>query len=179
MFKRIKQKEEYKDEWLTLYQDEIEFPDGSTGTYAWVNRKNGVGIVVVTTDNKILLNYEYRYVIDQYSWEVPGGGIDEGETPEQAAIRELYEETGITVEKLEEIGVFYPLNSFNTESVTLFYTQIPSTTVTTKKSESSELVVEQKFVSFTEALSMIDTGEINDALTANIIQVVIRKLQKA
>jgi ADP-ribose pyrophosphatase len=178
MFKRVKRTEVYKDEWVAFYQDEIELPDGTKGTYALVNRKNGVGIVVVTTDNRILLNKEYRYVINDYSWEIPGGGIDEEETPEQAAVRELYEETGISVESLEKIGVFYPLNSFNTETVIIFSTRIEPSVPTTSKSELSEHVAEQRYVSFAEALAMIDNGEINDVLTANALQMVIRKLQK-
>lgn len=52
MFKRLKQKKIYQDQWHTLFLDEIVFPDSSTGTYTWVNRKNGVGVVVVTPDKK-------------------------------------------------------------------------------------------------------------------------------
>ena len=177
MFKRIGQKELYKDKWLALYQDQIQFPDGSTGTYAWVNRKNGVVIAVVTTDNRILLNKEYRYVIEKYNWELPGGGIDEGETPERAAKRELYEETGIHADTLEEVGGFYPLHSFNTEHITVFYTKIEPTSLSTAQTESGEYVGEQRYVPFSEALGMIDSGEIIDAFTANVIQIVIRRLQ--
>jgi ADP-ribose pyrophosphatase len=178
MFKLVKRKELHKDKWLTFYQDEILLPDGSKGTYSWVDRKNGVGIVVVTTDNKILLNNEYRYVIKGFSWEIPGGGIDEGETPEDAAKRELYEETGLKAKKLKKLGVFYPLNSFNNESVTIFYGIFHPKLATTDRNESSEHVSEQKYVTFNEAIKMIEKGEINDALSANALQMVIRRLQK-
>lgn len=177
MFKKINQKSIYKDAWVELFQDEIEFPDGSKGTYAWVNRKNGVGIIVVATDKKILLHREYRYVIDDYSWEVQGGGIDEGETPEQAAVRELQEEAGISVNpnSLQKLGTFYPLHSFNTESVVLFMAVIDSTELGEQQTESAELIDQQEFVSFDEALEMIDSGKVNDAGTANAIQMAIRK----
>ncbi len=179
MFKRISRKEVYKDKWLTFYQDEIEFPNGERSTYALTDRKDGVGIAVVTTDKRILLNKEYRYVIDTYSWEIPGGGIDEGETEEEAAKRELYEETGIQVNKIERLNLFYPLNSFNSESVTVFFTVIEPTSITTAKTETDEQVSEQRYVTFTNALDMIDRGEINDAMTANVIQIIVRKFRSS
>jgi ADP-ribose pyrophosphatase len=180
MFKKLKQAEVYSDPWLKFYQDEIEFPDGSKGTYAWAQRKNGVGIAVVTKGQKILLHKEYRYIIKDYSWEIPGGGIDEGESPEVAAARELKEETGISVEpsQLTFIARFFPLNSFNTEEVTLFLVEVNTDEVTTRGIEASEHLEEQKFVSFDEALAMVDDGTINDAMTANAIQMVIRRFKK-
>lgn len=175
MFKRLKQQKLYQDQWHVMYQDDIEFPDGERGKYTWVNRKNGVSIVVLTPDDKILLSKEYRYVIDDFSWEIPGGGIDSGETPEEAAIRELEEETGLQVTQLEKLGMFYPLSSFNTESITVFYTTIQPKSVTTEKTESGEEIGEQRYISFAKALEMIDTGEITDALTAAAVQMIIRK----
>ncbi|HYD35394.1 MAG TPA: NUDIX hydrolase [Vitreimonas sp.] len=178
MFKKITQKSIYKDAWVELFQDEIGFPDGSSGTYAWVNRKNGVGVVVTTSDQKILVHKEYRYVIKADSWEVQGGGIDDGETPEQAAVRELKEEAGIQIntDQLQKLGVFYPLHSFNTESVTLFMVVINPTQTNTDGTETSEDISEQRYVTFDEALKMIDDGKINDAFTAHAIQMTVRKI---
>ena len=101
MIKKVNSKSVYEDKWLKFFQDEIKFPDGSSGTYAWADRKSGVGIVVITKDKKVLLHREYRYPIKDYSWEIQGGGIDDGETVEQAAVRELEEETGIQMNESE------------------------------------------------------------------------------
>jgi mutator protein MutT len=177
MFKRRSQKSIYRDAWLELFQDEIEFPDGSVGTYAWVNRKNGVGVVVVTPNKKILLHREYRYVINDYSWEVQGGGIDAGETPEQAAVREIREEAGIVISEgqLQKLGIIYPLHSFNTESVTLFMVLIEETVATSEGSEVGEVVEKPQFFSFEEVLAMVDSGKINDAVTSHLVQMAVRK----
>jgi ADP-ribose pyrophosphatase len=178
MFKTLRQHPIYQDAWLEFFQDEIEFPDGSHGTYAWAKRKNGVGIVVVTTDKKILLHREYRYVIKDYSLEIQGGGIDEGETPLQAAVRELKEESGIEVqpESVQSLGAFYPLNSFNTELVTLFMVEVDKAEVSEKLREQSEAIDNLTFFTFDEVLAMIDDGRINDASTANVLQMAIRKI---
>jgi 8-oxo-dGTP pyrophosphatase MutT (NUDIX family) len=176
--KLIKRNKIYEDEWLTFYKDDVEFPDGSKGTYSWVDRKNGVGIVVLTKDQKVLLNKEYRYVIDDYSWEIPGGGIDEGENAHDAAKRELYEETGIKATEFKKLGLFYPLNSFNTETITVFTTHVEQKPVTASKTEVSEEMDEQKFISFPKVLEMIDRGEITDSITANVLQIVIRNSKK-
>lgn len=177
MFKKLKENKIYQDAWLEFFQDEIEFPDGSKGTYAWAKRKNGVGIVVITTSKEILLHHEYRYVIDDYSWEVQGGGIDLGETPVETAVRELKEEAGITIQKefLTSLGEFFPIHSFNKEKVSLFMVTIDKTEIQETNIEVSESIDNHKFVSFTDALKMIDSGEITDAMTANAIQIAIRK----
>jgi 8-oxo-dGTP pyrophosphatase MutT (NUDIX family) len=175
MFKLLKRNTIYKDKWLTFYQDEIELPDGSHSTYAWVDRQDGVRIAVVTPDRKILLNKEYRYVIDAYSWELPGGGIDEGEALEDAAKRELFEETGIRVDNVEKLGEFYALHSFNNEKTTLFMAEVEQSEVNKSGIESSEHFDDQRFFTFKEVEDMIDNGLINAENTANAAQIVMRR----
>lgn len=69
-----------------------------------MNKKNyrkGVGVVVVNESGQFFLGKR----IGAHAWQFPQGGIDEGETPEQALYRELYEETGIKKEKVEILSV--------------------------------------------------------------------------
>lgn len=180
MLKKIKEKKIYQDNWLEFYQDEVQLPDGSSGTYAYARRKNGVAVVVVSKNKKILLQKEHRYVINQFSWEIQGGGIDDGESVGEAAVRELKEEAGIVVdvESLISLGSFYPLNSFNTEKVTSFMLMVNDEAIQKNTLEASEDVAERKFFSFDAVCAMIDSGEINDALTANAVQIALRKFEK-
>ncbi|KAL1301634.1 hypothetical protein AAFC00_005858 [Neodothiora populina] len=74
-----------------------------------MNLVDGVGIVAIlqkASGPEILLQKQYRAPIDRVSIEVPAGLIDQGETPEQTAIRELKEETGFIGEVIKgHLGV--------------------------------------------------------------------------
>jgi 8-oxo-dGTP pyrophosphatase MutT (NUDIX family) len=179
MLKTIKSEQIYKDSWREFFKDDIEFPDGSKGTYAFGKRQNGVGLIVITPDQKLLLRREYRYPIKQWSWEMPGGGIDAGETATAAAMRELEEETGISIETndLVEIGAFYPLHSLSTENGTLFAVIVEETDLTTVNSEKTDITEELRFVPFEEVHEMLEDGRITDAATGNAVQIGMRKYE--
>ena len=57
-------------------------------------RSAAVGVVAVDDDGRLLLVGQHRYPLDEYSWEIPEGGADEGEPLVDGARRELREETG-------------------------------------------------------------------------------------
>jgi ADP-ribose pyrophosphatase len=179
MLKKISEKLIYSDSWLDFYQDKIELPNGEKGTYAYAKRQNGVGVVVVSKKGKILLHKEHRYVINDYSWEIQGGGIEKWEGPTEAAVRELKEEAGIKVDEksLFNLGAFYPLNSFNTELVTIYMVIVDSEELGENETEAGEDLEKRQFFSFDEIFRMIENGEISDLITANAIQLAVRKFE--
>ena len=59
-----------------------------------VEYKERAGLVVVR-EGQVLMVQQYRLIIDGLSWEIPGGAVDDDETPAEAALRECFEETGI------------------------------------------------------------------------------------
>src|SRR5690606_26777075 len=59
-----------------------------------INTRDWVNVVALTTDLQLVLVNQFRYGINQLSWEIPGGIIDSGEDPLAAGLRELREETG-------------------------------------------------------------------------------------
>lgn len=175
MIKKISEIKIYSDPWVTIYLNQHQHPDGSVNPYVWVKRKNGVGIAAFTKDQKILLNKEFRHVINKSTWEIPGGGTESGEDLQESARRELFEETGIKADKFEKMGEFYPINSFNTETITLFSALIEETPPSKAGLESDEEFKDQKFFPLTTALQMIDSGEITDACTALAIHLLFHK----
>jgi 8-oxo-dGTP pyrophosphatase MutT (NUDIX family) len=73
----------------------IEAPD-------WIN------VIPLTEDRRVLMVRQYRFGIEDFTLEIPGGMCDAGEAPEQAARRELREETGYEAGELVELGWVHP-----------------------------------------------------------------------
>ncbi|MBP9699751.1 NUDIX hydrolase [Candidatus Woesebacteria bacterium] len=90
---------------ITLLEDEIELPNGSHTKYLkFQNKGDGSDIIAIRDDGKILLVKEYNHPVEKELWQFPGGFIDNGETHEQAAIRELIEEGGYLADTWETLG---------------------------------------------------------------------------
>ena len=79
--------------------------------------------VVAVRNDTILLVRQYRLLINGLSYEIPGGRIDENETPEQAAIRECLEETGIVCSNLKSLIDYLPSLDIWKNHTYVFYTE--------------------------------------------------------
>ena len=78
-------------------RDEVVRPDGTDAVYGVVRyRDRALGTVPVADDGRILLVGQFRYSFDEYSWEIPEGGVPPAEDRLAGAKRELVEETGFT-----------------------------------------------------------------------------------
>ena len=96
---------------MILAEDEVELPDGKRSLYLrQVYRGKGGVIIICQNGGKVLIQREYSYPVDDILYQFPGGKIEEGETPEQAAQRELAEESNILAEDFQQIGWFYADN---------------------------------------------------------------------
>ena len=106
--------------WYRVRQDTILTPDGSPGEYNVIEKMDAVWIVPVTTEGQIALVYQYRYTIDAWGWEVPAGSLEAGQTAEEAARLELWQEVGGVAERLEYVGRFYLANGICDEAGHIF-----------------------------------------------------------
>ncbi len=95
--------------WFSMRKVGIDVAPGERRDFYSIHYpRPAVGIVAIQ-DEKVLLIRHYRYPIDKVVWAIPSGGVDEGEDPAVAALRELREETGWQAQRVEEIIRFNPL----------------------------------------------------------------------
>jgi ADP-ribose pyrophosphatase len=73
-----------------------------------IESRNWVNIIPLTNDHQVVMIRQYRHGSREVTLEIPGGLVDPGDTPEEAAFRELLEETGYHAEKVVKIGVSNP-----------------------------------------------------------------------
>lgn len=96
------------DRFVHLYEDKIKLPTGEVIDYTINRSGGGAAILLAPNPTSFLLAYQYRYPIDNWIYDLPGGGIKKGESPEEAAIRECIEETGYRPLRLKKLIEYYP-----------------------------------------------------------------------
>jgi 8-oxo-dGTP pyrophosphatase MutT (NUDIX family) len=91
--------------WLEIDEIDVRMPGcDRVETYHGVRHADAVCVLAMTPAGQFLLVRQYRPVIDAWSWELPAGAVDDGETPAKAGARELNEETGFRVEHMIPLG---------------------------------------------------------------------------
>ncbi len=98
----------FANRWIQVDVDTLELPDGRIYDYTVIRRhQHGAAVFAFNQAGQVLLEQEYRYPVDEIIWQMPGGLIDPGETPLQAAQRELAEETGHVADNWRLLGSFW------------------------------------------------------------------------
>jgi 8-oxo-dGTP pyrophosphatase MutT (NUDIX family) len=158
----------YENPWLTVWHDEVTRPDGSPGIYGVVHFRNAAsGIVALDDEDRILLVGQHRYTLDEYSWEIPEGGVPPGEDPVEGARRELREETGVEAAEWSELAR-YDLSNSVTDERGLLFLATGLTQDAADPDPTEDLAV--RWVPFAEALAMTIDGRITDAISMIGIQ---------
>jgi 8-oxo-dGTP pyrophosphatase MutT (NUDIX family) len=101
----------YDSSWISLDLVDVELPDGQRFEQHVVRMARPVaGAAIVDETDRVLLMWRHRHITDTWGWEIPTGRVEEGETPEQAATREVEEETGWRPGPLRLIVASQPSN---------------------------------------------------------------------
>ena len=155
--------EPYSNPWIRITHREVTNPSGGAGIYGVVHFKNvAIGIVPLDSEGYTWLVGQYRYTLEQYSWEIPEGGGPQGTSPLESAQRELLEETGITALRWTPLVEFHTSNSVTDEYGVAYVAQELSFGASAPE-ETEDLHVRR--LPFAEVLEMVLNGEITDALS--------------
>ncbi|HKZ66284.1 MAG TPA: NUDIX hydrolase, partial [Chitinophagaceae bacterium] len=164
----ISGKEVYDNKWINVTEYDVVNPNGGKGIYGKVHFKNiAIGIVVLDDELNTYLVGQYRFTLNNYSWEIPeGGGLLETD-PLEAARRELIEETGLVAHEWTPILKMHLSNSVSDE-YSIIYLARQLEQHTAMPEETEQLIV--KKLPFEEAWRMVDDGLITDAMSIAAIQ---------
>jgi 8-oxo-dGTP pyrophosphatase MutT (NUDIX family) len=99
----------YDSPWVRVTKVDVTPPDGQRFEHHAVRLQTVASAVVVDSRDRVLLVWRHRFITDSWGWETPGGIVDDGESGEQAAIRETVEETGWRPQDLQLLAAFQPM----------------------------------------------------------------------
>ena len=150
----------YSGRVVGLRIDTVRMPDGAVSQREIVEHGEAVVMVPIDAEGRVLLVRQYRKPIETSLLELPAGGLEPGESPEEGAMRELREETGCSAGKLESLGGFYAAPGYTEEYLHLFVaTDLRHDPLAPDIDEMLQL----EPIPLAEAVRLIETGDIRDA----------------
>ena len=153
----------YTGKTISLKVDTVEVPNRGYQKREIVEHNGAVGIVAITSNNKVVLVKQYRKAIEKELWEIPAGKIERGESPKECAIRELKEETGYSTESMKLIHKFYTSAGFSNQKIYIFLAE--NLTPGERDFDEDEFL-EVHEIDKNEVYNMIEKNEIEDAKTS-------------
>lgn len=147
----------YTNPWVNLCLVDVEQPDGRRWEHHVVRLRHLAVAAVVNDQREILMMWRHRFITDAWAWELPMGLIEEGETPEAAAAREVEEETGWRPGPMKPLIYAEPANGI-TDSQHYVFRADGATHIgpPTEKNESDRI----EWVPLDRVRGMIDRREI-------------------
>jgi ADP-ribose pyrophosphatase len=165
----------HREPWLTIRKDKCQLENGKTVPAFYVTEyPEWVNVFGLTTDGKVVLVKQYRHGIERIDLELPGGVAEEGETPEEAARREMKEETGYEFESFTYLGKVCA-----NPSTTNNYTHLFLATGGEQKAEQSldeTEEVEVHFATIEEVKSLVRENKMPQSLHVNGVFYALMKL---
>ena len=112
----------YTSDWVSLALVDVEPPGGHRFDHHVVrSAAPAAGTLVEDPDRGLLLLWRHRFITDTWGWEIPAGRVDAGETPAEAAAREVLEETGWRPGPLTQVFRFHPSNGLMDQVFHIFH----------------------------------------------------------
>jgi ADP-ribose pyrophosphatase len=161
---------------LTLRVDSVRLPNGRETTREIAEHSDSVCIVPIDEQGNILLVRQYRKPVEMDLLEVPAGGIEEGEVPEEAVQRELQEEIGYTAGNLQHLSSFWLAPGWCTEYM---HAYLATDLMPSNLAADDDEFISVVRVPLAESLDMVKQGQIRDAKSISSLLMASQVLQDA
>jgi ADP-ribose pyrophosphatase len=109
-------------DWFSVVEKRL--PDRRLASYFALELTDYVNVVAVTENSDLIVVRQYRPAVECHTLELPSGHVDQGESPIEAAARELLEETGYCSDKFEQLGVLRPDTGRLTNRLWCFFARV-------------------------------------------------------
>ena len=163
-WKVLRREKVYTSNWINLYQDWVQLPDGTVieGHHVLEYPRKAVGAIPVNAAGQVMLVDHYRFITDTRGWEIPAGGVDAGEDFDEAARREMLEESGCTGGDLTLLTRYHPSNGSSNQLFVLYIARgVEQTAPITDTNE----IIAARWFEVAEIRDLIDRNAIPDGLT--------------
>ncbi|NJN27314.1 MAG: NUDIX hydrolase [Cyclobacteriaceae bacterium] len=153
----------YENPWIKVVEDQVIRPNKTTGIYGKIQFKNkAIGIVPLDDQLNTWLVGQFRYTLNEYSWEICTGGVSHDEDSLEGARRELREETGLSAKKWTPLLKIHTSNSV-TDEYGYIYIAEELTEGEMEWDETEDLKIWK--LPLKEALNLVLDGRITDSLS--------------
>lgn len=166
--RQIDRVEKYKGIIIDVTVDTVAIEGTDTLAKREVAWHPGAVCVLFTQAGKVLLVEQYRYPLGKSTWEIPAGKLDPDETPQEAACRELAEETQFLAQDIALVYTFYSAPGFSNEKLYLY--QVTDAIGTDQYQPDADEYVNTKWFDKATVRQMLKDGVLDDAKTIIAIQ---------
>ena len=164
----------YKGKIIDLSVETVTLPNGATADLEIITHPGAAAVVPMKDDRTVVMVRQYRHAVGSFIYEIPAGKLHPGEDPRDCAVREVEEETGYKVGRLEPILSFFTTPGFTNEIIHIFVGRelSPGT-----QNLGADEVLEIIEMPLAQAMDLIQDGVIKDAKTIIGLQAVCLKMK--
>lgn len=153
----------YDSDWMRLALVDVELPSGPRFEHHVLRMPaQAAGVVIDDPDRGVLLLWRHRFITDTWGWEVPAGRVDDGETAEQAAVREALEETGWAPGPLDALVTYFAHNGTSDATFNVFLATSATHVGDPTDTDEAERI---EWLSWADIRDEMRSGNIGDGLS--------------
>ena len=159
---------------FSVERDRLREENGSEIVREVVRHAGGAGCLPLFDDGRVALVKQYRHPARRELLEIPAGRIEAGETPVECAAREVEQEIGFRVGRIEPLADFYSTPGFCEERL---YVYLATELEQAEQNLDHDEFVEIVYLPLNEAVAMAERGEIEDSKTIIALLLTARKVR--